>query len=172
MEVRGAERANLASVDQLRKRGQRVLLCDRIIVLMREIQIDCLYPQVLQRGVAGRRNARGGELLAAFSRQHADLGGDQDVVPPTAGLQPFADHALGFPTFMTRCPGGIDIGGVDHRAAARYESVDHREARRLVGGPAEYVATEHQWRDVEIGRAEAPQYRHGNQYLFSAGYYE
>jgi len=155
MEVRGAERADLARIDQLAERGEHILLRHAVIVLMREIQVDAIDTEPLERGLGGGGDMGGCKFFAIRAREHADLGRDQDLVALARGLEPFADHRLGFAALMAGRPGRIDIGCVDHRAAAGDESIEHGKACCLVEVPAEYIAAQDERGDVKIGRAKA-----------------
>ena len=156
MEVRRADDTDLARIDEFPERFERGVLRGRLVVLMREIEIDPVGAEALERRVTGRGDPRGGELFAAITGQHPDLRREEHGVALAARLQPFADHRLGLAALVAGNPGGIDVGRVDHRAAASDERVEDGEAGVAIGGPAEDVAAEHQRRDLQVGSAEAP----------------
>ena len=61
-----------------------------------------------------------------------------------ARFQPFADEALAFAADMARNPRPNSLARYRPCARLPRRKVEHREARRLVGGPAEHVAAQDQ----------------------------
>src|SRR6185503_11929653 len=90
----------------------------------------------------------------AVAHVHPDLGGQHDSVAFAALLEPAADHAFALAAAVALGPARIDVGGVDQAEAGIDERVEHCERRGFVGGPAEYVAAEGQWRDLQATAAE------------------
>jgi hypothetical protein len=84
----------------------------------------------------------------------ADLGRDDHVVPLAAALQPVADHDLGLAALVAAHPHRIHVRGVDCVDAGGYACVEQLERGRFIGGPAEHVAAEHQWREFDAGTAQ------------------
>ena len=72
---------------------------------------------------------------------------------PRAAIQ-LADDALGR-TRAARPVAPVCVGRVDEVATRLDIGVEHREGALLVDRPAEHVAAEAQWKDVEVGVPEA-----------------
>ena len=109
---------------------------------MRVIEVDVVRLQPLQRSLQRRRN-----LLRRqpARRIHAvELGRDLHVSAVLAGRHPGPEHGLGLPALVTRHPGRIHVGRIDHPTARLVKGVQDRKARLLVGRPAEHVAAQHQ----------------------------
>src|SRR5690242_17787912 len=55
---------------------------------------------------------------------------------------------------MATCPDRVDIGSVDRVDPCRNAGVEQLERRCLIGGPAEHVAPEHDWRQFDVGSTQ------------------
>ena len=157
--VRRADGPHLAVADQPIERLQRVLERHRRVVVVREVQVDAVGPEPLQRSVDRRGDPRRRQPLGA-AHLGADLRRDQDVVAPAALAQPRADDRLRFAAAVARHPGRVAVGGVNHPPAAGDERVEDREGRLPIGRPAEHVAAEDQRRGRQPARAECAFVRH------------
>ena len=122
--IRTADRADLSLLDQTLVRLQR--FCDgRVLVRkVREIEIDVVGLQTLQRRLAGALDIGRLEPLAG-GHLAADLGDQHDLVAIASRLHPLADDGFRFTTLMPRCPARIDVSGVDGVEAGADEGVEH-----------------------------------------------
>ena len=153
--IRRAAPADLALGDQPLIGAERLGVRDRIVGPVRQIEVDRLDAEPLQRRFdrlfdVGRRQA-----LLARPHRRADLGDDRHFATDAARAQPVADDRLGFAALVARRPGRIDVGGVDRVQARGAEAVEQIERRLGVGGPAEHIAAEYDRGDGKIGAAEA-----------------
>src|SRR5579872_4084465 len=111
---------------------------------MREIEVDRLDAEPLQRRVARLFDIGRRETLLAGPHGRTDLGDDDDAVARAARLYPFADDRLGFAALVARRPGRIDVGRIDRVEAGFDEAIQQLEGPRLVRRPAEYIAAKDQ----------------------------
>ena len=154
--VGGADRADLALVDQLGEGAERLLQRHRLVVLVRLVEVDPLHAEAAEARLDGGVDPVGREALALARHLHAALGQDHHLLPAAgAGAQPLADHRFGFAALVAGHPGRIDVGGVDHVEPGIDHRVEQAEAGVPVHRPAEDVAAEDHRRDLDPGSAEA-----------------
>jgi len=74
------------------------------------------------------------------------------------GSEPLAKDRFGFATFVTWCPGRVDVGGVDSGQAALQQRIQQAEALLLINGPAKDVTAKNQRRSkcYVIGSLSTP----------------
>ncbi|KAG1274334.1 hypothetical protein G6F64_015154 [Rhizopus arrhizus] len=75
------------------------------------------------------------------------------LVALAAAGKPFADQRFGFAALVARDPARIDVGGVDEIQARVDQGVQQRVRAGFVDGPAEDVAAEGEWGDLQAGTA-------------------
>jgi hypothetical protein len=121
---------------------------------VRQIEIDDIGLQPLQRRIDGLFDIGGGEVFPALPHVRPDLGDHHDLVAIAAAFHPFADDRFGFAALVAGNPARIGIGGVDGVEAGADEPVEQVERGFLVGGPAEDVATQNKRRDGQVGLTE------------------
>ena len=80
---------------------------------MRQIKVDRIDLQALQRILDSLGDIGSGKVLLALSHVGADLGDDDDFVAVAAALHPSADDGLRFAALVARNPARIGIGGID-----------------------------------------------------------
>src|SRR6516165_8371842 len=119
------------------------------------IEIYMVGLQSFERVIDSSFDPRGRQALAAARHLDTHLGHDHKIVAPAALGEPASNDGLGFAALMPRHPARIDVSGVDRRQTGIDHHVEEPETCRLVGGPAEHVAAEDEWRDVKRRRAEA-----------------
>src|SRR5262245_52798016 len=119
------------------------------------IVTDVVGLQAFERVLDGAFDPGARQALAAARHLDTHLGHDHKVVAPAALAEPTSNDGLGFAALMSRHPARIDVSGVDRRQTRVDHHVEDPETGRLVGGPAEHVAAEDEWRDVKRRRAEA-----------------
>ena len=86
-----------------------------------------------------------------------DLGRNHDPGAFAGAREPTADHRLRLAAAVTRYPARIDVCAIDEIAASIDERIEDRKTGRLVGGPAEHVATQAQRRNSDGRTAEGAQ---------------
>src|SRR6185437_4963918 len=145
--------ADLARLDQLAERPERLRQRRLEVVEVGVIEVDRLDPEPLQRGVGSGVDRLRPQVVEAG--EFPDLGRDDELVAlPGSRRQPFADDRLRLAAAVAGSPRHIDVGGVDEVAAGGDVGVEHREGLVAGGGPAEDVAAEAETEDIEIGAGD------------------
>src|SRR5215471_14717435 len=121
---------------------------------MRLVDIDVVGLEALEGLLDPGEDVALFEPLADARHLQANLGGEHELVATAARLQPCADDGLGLATLVARHPLGIDVGGIDGVEARANEAVEQAEGHRLVRGPTEHVAAEHERRNRDLRPAE------------------
>ena len=96
---------------------------NRVVVLVREIQVDVIRLQAPQGLVGGKTN-----ILRAQTRSAAQLsylGGHNHVGAITARGHPRANDALGLAAHVSRFPGRVGIRGVNEVSATRNVRIEN-----------------------------------------------
>ncbi|MBM7806914.1 hypothetical protein JOD57_002751 [Geodermatophilus bullaregiensis] len=147
--VRRRDVQHLARPHELVEGGERLLQRRRLVVVVRVVEVDAVGPQVAQRALGGLADLPGGEGVRLLLRR--GLGGHEHPVAQAPVGHPPAEDLLGaaVPVHL----GGVDEGaqGAGHGVG---EAVEDRVGRRLVGGPAEDVATQAEVADGQVGPGE------------------
>ena len=94
--------------------------------------------------------AREALVFRAGAYAAANLGDDDHVAAVASIVHPAAQNGFRFAAGMTLNPGGIHVGGIDEVAAQVCIGVEHGARGVLVGGPAEYIASQAQGRDPQV----------------------
>ena len=146
-EVGGADRADLAFLDELVQRAERLLDRRHAVGAVVLVEVDPVGLEPPQRcfdrlADVGARTA--GRL--AVAEVVAELRREDDLVAPPA--ERAADDLL------AAAPVAVDVRGVEERDAHVERRVDHRARGLLVGPATEVVAAETDDGHLEIGAAE------------------
>jgi hypothetical protein len=125
---------------------------------MRLVEIDAVGLEALQRILDGLRDVFAREPLLAAGHLHADLGGEHELLAPSAAQRdPVADDGLRFAARIAGRPLRIDVGRIHQVEAVPGERVEQPERGRLVHRPAEHVPSEGERRDFDPGAAQGTQ---------------
>jgi hypothetical protein len=142
--------ADLARLDQLTERPQRLRQRRVGVVEVGVVEVDRLDPEPLQRVVGRLADRLRTQVVEAGEFPY--LGRDDEVLALAgAGRQPFADDRLRLAAAVAGDARHVDVGGVDEVAAGGGIGVENGEGLVAVGGPAEDVAAEAETEDIEIG---------------------
>ncbi|MCY1224079.1 hypothetical protein D9M72_362230 [compost metagenome] len=161
VQVRGTDGAHLALRQQLVVGGKRFFVGRVGIGPVREIKVDIIRLQTLQRILDPLQDPAARKSLAVGPEFGADLGDDDGLVArPARLLQPFADDRFGFAAVIARRPGGVDISRIDGVEPGIEKGVEQRKGGLFVGGPAEDIAAEDKGRNCQVGTAKS-QFFHG-----------
>src|SRR5947209_6162515 len=106
------------------------------------IQINVVSLEAFERIFHGTQNVGFREPFLVRGQFHADLGGNDDLVPIACPLQPIADYSLGLAALVSWYPLGVHIRRVDQVEARRGKPIKDLERRFLVDGPSKDVAAQ------------------------------
>ena len=114
-EVRAADLAHLARLDEFAQRAQRVGDGHRVVGVVQLVEVDVVGAESAQRVLAGAAHVVGLAPKCVSSMRHAELGRDDDLV--AAAPERHAEQHLGL-------GGAVDVGGVEE-GDARLEGGVH-----------------------------------------------
>src|SRR5262249_9401584 len=99
--VRGTDPAHLARAHQIVERAQGLLERRARVIAVRVVEVDALYAEPAQRGIAALVDLRGAEAGLDARAAQADLRGDHEVAE-AALAQPRADDLFRLAAAVTR----------------------------------------------------------------------
>src|SRR5205823_4365406 len=126
----------------------------RFVVAVRLIEVDFVDLQAVERALDGAEDVVAGKAFVGGPHLETNLGGNDDLIAAARVLEPAADDRFRFAPLVAGRPAGVDVGGVDEVETGVDEAVKQFEGLRLVGGPAEDVATEGPGGDLDSRIAE------------------
>src|SRR5690606_23879108 len=132
--------------------GQGFLQWYPVIVNVRKKDIHIIGAEALQGILHGNLDIGCGETFALLPYTH--FGHQYDVVAAPAPGQPLPQYCLGLPATVAGRPGRIDISRVDRVETPLDKSIQQLEGTRLIGGPAEDVATKDHGSNLNAGTAQ------------------
>ena len=146
---RRADVADLALLDEVGERAERLLDVDGRIGAVHLVEVDVVGAEAPQR-VLDRPDdpaPRPAAPVGVLAHRHEELGREHDVVAPV--LQRLPDDLL-------RLTGGVHVGGVDEVDAGVEGGVDDadRVVVILVAPGAEHHRAEAELRDLDAGASE------------------
>jgi hypothetical protein len=143
-EVGQAGVADLARVDGVVQEAQRLLQRRERIPRVQLVEVDVVDPEPAQRRIEGPTQVTAGVAQGVGLVAHGEpaLGGEDDAIADVGRPRgkPAAENFL-------RGTVGVDVGGVDQRAAALDEDVELLVSLRFVGLRAEGHGAQAQSRD-------------------------
>ena len=124
---RGAEGADLARVDEVGERAERLVDVGARIEAVDLVEVDPVGAQPAQRALdrLGDPAPRRAAAVGVFAHGQADFRGEHDVVAPPAGER-LADDLL-------RLARGVEVGGVDEVDAGVERAVDDPDRVVVIG---------------------------------------
>lgn len=117
-----ADRAHLPLADELLQRAQGFLDRRARIRKVREVDVDPVGAQSLQRGLRGFEDVLAAEARAAGAHLGTDFGDDHDLVPPRRRSgEPLADNRFRLAAAMPRYLARVHVGRIDGVESGRDE---------------------------------------------------